>query len=67
LQVEDVVVLIDREQGGAEDLGKQGYRLHSVLTLRELADALVREGLISADDGRRVHEYLANPAEDANG
>ena len=58
LVVQYVVVLIDREQGGAQDLGKQGYRLHAVLTLRELVDALVADELISGEDGRRVHAYL---------
>lgn len=36
LRVWDVVVLIDREQGGADELAAQGYRLHSVLKLSEL-------------------------------
>ncbi len=36
LVVNDVLVLIDREQGGKEDLGKHGINLHSVLTLREM-------------------------------
>jgi uridine monophosphate synthetase len=38
LQVSDVVVLIDRQSGAAEALGKAGYRLHSVFTLRQLLD-----------------------------
>ncbi len=36
LHVRDVVVLIDREQGGAEELAAKGYRLHSVLKLSDL-------------------------------
>ncbi|NOZ07021.1 MAG: orotidine-5'-phosphate decarboxylase [Chloroflexi bacterium] len=36
LHVRDVVVLIDREQGGADELAAKGYRLHSVLKLSDL-------------------------------
>ena len=54
----DVVVLIDREQGGKKDLAKRGYALHAVLTLRELVQTLEREGHISSIDAHRVYEYL---------
>ena len=47
LKVRDVVVLLDREQGGRDDLAKRGYQLHSVLTLTEMLDILQREGRIS--------------------
>lgn len=36
LQVNDVVALVDRQQGGRETLEKKAYRLHSVFTLDEL-------------------------------
>lgn len=36
LVVQDVVVLIDREQGGRENIEGKGYRLHSLFTLKEL-------------------------------
>jgi len=36
LNVRDVVVLIDREQGAAKALATAGYRLHTVITLRKL-------------------------------
>jgi len=51
-------VLINREQGGAEDLARHGYRLHAAVTLREIVAALEAEGLVSAEDARRVREYL---------
>ncbi|MEA3341126.1 MAG: orotate phosphoribosyltransferase, partial [Chloroflexota bacterium] len=38
LVVRDVLVLIDREQGGAEDLAQRGYRLHTVLRLTGVLD-----------------------------
>jgi len=46
LVVKDVLVLIDREQGGREQLAGKGYALHAVLTLRALLDSLVRTGRI---------------------
>ncbi len=58
LRVEDVVVLVDREQGGAADLAQRGYRLHSVLTLRRLVELLARDGRLSPDETRRVFRYL---------
>ncbi len=38
LQVQDVVVLIDRQSGAAEALAERGYRLHAVLNLTGLLD-----------------------------
>ncbi len=55
----DVVVLINREQGGAEDLARHGYRLHAVATLRELVTALEADRLVSPQDAARVRDYLA--------
>ena len=57
--VEDVVVLIDREQGGAEALADEGYQLHSLFTLRELVEALTRDEKITLEQQRSVLDYLA--------
>ena len=46
LVVEDLVVLIDREQGGRERLAAKGYRLHAVLTISACFDALEAAGLV---------------------
>jgi uridine monophosphate synthetase len=48
LAVQDVVVLIDREQGGREELAAAGYRLHAVLGLRQILDELVAAGRVDA-------------------
>jgi uridine monophosphate synthetase len=40
LEVRDVLVLVDREQGGRESLAAAGYRLHSVITLAEITGVL---------------------------
>lgn len=58
LRVQDVVVLIDREQGGKADLEGRGYRLHAVMTIAEMVEALSREGLITGDQRAAVLRYL---------
>lgn len=43
---EDIVVLIDREQGGRQAIEERGYRLHSVFTMSQLLNTL--------EDGERI-------------
>ena len=45
LVVEDLVVLIDREQGGRERLAAKGYRPQAVLSISACFDALEAAGL----------------------
>ena len=45
LVVKDLVILIDREQGGRELLGARGYALHSVLTISQCFDEAETAGL----------------------
>ncbi|HID63233.1 MAG TPA: orotidine-5'-phosphate decarboxylase [Anaerolineae bacterium] len=59
LQVEDVVVLIDREQGGREYLEERGYRLHTVFGLGEMLDVLAQHGRISTARRDEVKAFLA--------
>ncbi len=47
LKVTDVVVLVDREQGGRAELARNGLTLHAALTLGQILDALVRHGRIT--------------------
>ncbi|MGD2041752.1 MAG: orotidine-5'-phosphate decarboxylase [Anaerolineae bacterium] len=58
LRVQDVVVLIDREQGGREDLAGAGYRLHAVLRLSEMLDILAAAGRIGLDQRDQVRAFL---------
>lgn len=55
VHVRDAVVLIDREQGGRENLEEQGYRLHAVMTLNRLLSILEDRGRIT---GRQRAEVL---------
>jgi len=58
LVIDDVAVLIDREQGGREDLAARGLRLHAVLTLRQLVTTLATDGTLAPADAQRVLAYL---------
>lgn len=59
LVVQDVVVLIDREQGGREELAARGLRLHAALRLTEMLDVLVAAGRITPTQRDEVRAYLA--------
>jgi len=58
LNVRDVLVLIDRGQGGAEDLAKNNRRLHAVLRLTEALDALQESARITPSQHAEILHYL---------
>ena len=59
LKVRDFVVLVDREQGGADLLRSNGYELHSVFTLRQVLEALHRGDAITPEQYTEVMDYLS--------
>jgi uridine monophosphate synthetase len=59
LDVADVVVLIDRQQGGRANLERHGLRLHSVLTIAQALDVLLRHQRIDAALAKQVTDFLA--------
>lgn len=58
LIVKDVVVLVDREQGGREQLRHHGYDLLHILTLRAMLTYYVNTNRISEDEYERCLAYL---------
>jgi uridine monophosphate synthetase len=58
LVIRDVVVLIDREQGGPQQLQNTGYRCHSGFLLSELMELYSKEKRISTDQYERTMTYL---------
>lgn len=58
LQISDVVVLIDREQGGRKRLADQGYRLHAVFTLSEMLDSLLQEKQLDAELAGSIQKFI---------
>lgn len=59
LTVTDVVVLIDREQGGESRLASDNLKLHSAFTLSFILDTLVKHGLVSTDIAAKVKQFIA--------
>jgi uridine monophosphate synthetase len=57
LQVQDVIALIDREQGGKENLAKK-YHFHSILMLSEILECLLRSSLITAAERPIIEQLL---------
>jgi uridine monophosphate synthetase len=47
LRVKDIVVLIDRQQGGVSRIAEKGYHLTSVTTMSEVLTTLKTQGAIS--------------------
>ncbi|MDD5145887.1 MAG: hypothetical protein PHF44_03540 [Candidatus Pacebacteria bacterium] len=59
LKVHDVLVLVDREQGGPEQLQKAGYNLHVAFKLSELLQYYLDQGKIDKTKYDEVIAYQA--------
>ncbi|MGC8816912.1 MAG: orotate phosphoribosyltransferase [Candidatus Hadarchaeum sp.] len=57
-RVEYAMVLVDREQGGAQNLAKKGVKLISLMTASRLIQELYLKGFISREDYERVIKYI---------
>ncbi|OGH87448.1 MAG: orotate phosphoribosyltransferase [Candidatus Magasanikbacteria bacterium RIFOXYC2_FULL_42_28] len=58
LKVKDVVVLIDREQGGRKHIEEKGYSLHALATISEVVDSLAEENLLTAETVEKVKNFI---------
>ena len=58
---EDVLVIIDREQGGTETLAAENVKLHSLITLKEVLEYMKKKELVDEDNYNITTKYLGNP------
>ncbi|MEM3761044.1 MAG: orotidine 5'-phosphate decarboxylase, partial [Candidatus Bathyarchaeia archaeon] len=59
-KVENLVVVVDREQGGKENLEKQGYKIHALTSISMLVHNLSKGGKISKEQAETVLDYVKN-------
>jgi uridine monophosphate synthetase len=57
-EVVDIVVIIDREQGGSKQLAEKGYNLKSAFTVTQLIEYYFRVGRISKEKYDESKAYL---------
>ena len=50
LKVQDIVVLVDREQGGRQQLKEKGYTLHAAFTLSDMFVLYKNEGRLTDEE-----------------
>jgi orotate phosphoribosyltransferase len=56
--VENIMVVVDREQGGKENLEKLGYRVHALARISEIVDSLLESKRISKEQADAVLDYV---------
>ena len=56
--VEDVLIVLDREQGGVEALAKENVKLHSLITLKELLDYMKDNNILDESKYNEIMDYL---------
>lgn len=62
LKIRDVAVLINREEGGKENLHQKHYRLNAALTLKEMLQNLLQYENMTATDRQVINTMLHETA-----
>lgn len=57
-KIEHLIVIVDREQGGKENLEKLGYRVHALSNISDLVNNLVESEHISKQQAESVLNYI---------
>jgi len=62
-KIEAVVVVVDREQGGKQELEKRGYQVKSVTTITEIVKNLVSTKALTHNQADEILRYLKEKTE----
>jgi orotate phosphoribosyltransferase len=58
--VKHLLVVVNREQGGKENLEKLGFKVHALAKISELVNSLCQNNHISKLQNQEVFAYLKN-------
>jgi uridine monophosphate synthetase len=58
LIVEDVLVLVDRMQGGKQSLENKGYKVHTLLTIEEILESLKDSNFLKQTQFEQAQQFL---------
>lgn len=59
LIVKDIVVLIDREQGGRSNIEARGYQVHALMTMSQILKTLRKYDKLTQEQVDQVHTFLS--------
>lgn len=59
LKVSDIVVVLDRQQGGKELLESKGFRVHTLFNIMEVCEILRTENMLDSEEIKRITDFLA--------
>jgi len=57
-EIENIAIVLDREQGGSEILAENGVTVHSLITLRNMLDYMKQKELVDEETVNKVLIYL---------
>lgn len=58
IQIKDAMVLLDREQGGSENVGNSNVTLHSIINTSQILDVLIKGKKIDQNIFDKTQEFL---------
>jgi len=58
--IKDILVVIDRQQGGKRNLNEMGYELSSIATISEIVKSLVSTEELHEGEAERILDYVGN-------
>lgn len=56
--VKDAVVFIDRQEGGSENLAKEGIKLHALISISEIASKLCKLGVLDEEQTKTILKQI---------
>lgn len=56
--VDTILVVVDREQGGRENLEALGYNVEAITTISDVVDRLLRLGKMSREEADKIMAYV---------